>query len=196
MKMTKTVQRFALAMALGLLVTAAPVQGQTTETARPQSKRNMETRNAKMNAGASHSTMRVSQMIGMNIQNPKGKSVGEIKDVVIDARTGKIRYAAVTYGGFLGVGNKMFAVPFEAFTCKHDPEDSDERIVVLDVTQKSLEGATGFDEDSWPDFADRKFTKDLDSRYGVERKRRTGKRDRGVAFDINSDGVSVDVDPK
>jgi sporulation protein YlmC with PRC-barrel domain len=67
-------------------------------------------------------TIRASQLQGMNIQNSNGDSVGEINDLVIDS-SGKVRYVAVTYGGVLGVGSKMFAVPFEAFKVRQNPDD-------------------------------------------------------------------------
>ncbi len=120
--------------------------------------------------------IRVSQLMGYDIQNAQGESVGEIKDIVIDSRTGNVRYAAVTYGGFLGVGNKMFAVPFEAFKVQVDPDevgdddiDSDDYVLVLNVTQQQLEGEQGFDEDNWPNMADKQWAADLDKRYGVQR---------------------------
>ncbi|GAA5505803.1 PRC-barrel domain-containing protein [Novipirellula caenicola] len=122
-------------------------------------------------------TIRVSQLIGYNIQNSQGESVGEIKDIVLDARTGKVRYAAVTYGGFLGMGNKLFAVPFEAFRVQVDPDeldegdgiDSDDYVLILNVTKEQLEGQQGFDEDNWPNMADRAWARDLDKRYNVNR---------------------------
>ncbi len=122
--------------------------------------------------------IRVSQLLGYNLQNSQGESVGEIKDIVMDSRTGKIRYAAVTYGGFLGVGNKLFAVPFDAIKVQVDRNDLDDRdgnvdsddyVLVLDVTQQQLEGQQGFDEDNWPNMADRQWAADLDKRYGVNR---------------------------
>jgi len=116
-------------------------------------------------------TARVSKLIGANLQNANGDSVGEIKDLVID-HTGKIRYAAVTYGGFLGVGSKMYAVPFEAFKVRQnpsDPNDADDYVLTLNVTKQQLDGAQGFDSDRWPNFADTKFTQDLDRRYNVTR---------------------------
>ena len=137
-------------------------------------------------------TIRASQLIGQNIKNSKGDNVGEINDLVIDS-SGKIRYAAVTYGGFLGLGSKMFAVPFEAFQVRQDPDDRNNRrgtndrddravanersdrndrtnyVLTLDVTKDQLDGAQGFDNDRWPDFADTKFTQDLDRRYNVNR---------------------------
>jgi len=138
------------------------------------------------------SNVRASKLIGMNIQNAQGESVGEVSDIVLDARSGRVRYMAVTYGGFLGLGNKMFAVPFEAFKTRQDPDDRDETILTLNVTEQQLNGAVGFDEDHWPNFADTKFTSELDKRYGVERRR----RDRGVDVDVDRDGVKVDVDSK
>ncbi|TWT30273.1 PRC-barrel domain protein [Posidoniimonas corsicana] len=118
---------------------------------------------------AGHS-IRASKLIGMAIENPAEEGVGEVSDIVLDARTGKIQYVAVTYGGFLGVGNKMFAVPYQAFRVKQDPDDPndlDDRVLVLDVTQEKLEGAEGFDENHWPDTTDPTFTTRMNKRYGV-----------------------------
>ena len=143
--------------------------------------------------GKTHgSNVRVSQLTGMNIQNSQGKSLGEINDLVVDANSGKIRYAAVTYGGFLGIGNKMFAVPFEAFKWQRDPNDVKETVLVLNITQQQLEGAVGFDESHWPDFADQKFTSELDKRYGVQRN--MNDRQGSVDVDVQRDGVGVRVE--
>jgi sporulation protein YlmC with PRC-barrel domain len=143
----------------------------------------------------SGANIRVSQLTGTNIENSQGESVGEINDLVIDANTGKVRYAAITYGGFLGIGDKMFAVPFEAFKVRQDRQDADETVWILDVTQQQLEGAVGFDQDHWPNFADPKFTSQLDKRYGVERRNmRSMNRDGRIDVNVNEDGVDVDVD--
>lgn len=74
------------------------------------------------------------------------ENVGEINDLVIDAREREIRYVAVTYGGVLGIGNEMHAVPFEAFKFKADPDDQADTVLVLNVTQAQMKGAKGFDE--------------------------------------------------
>jgi sporulation protein YlmC with PRC-barrel domain len=130
----------------------------------------------KLDKKTTGATIRASQLIGTNLKNSNGDSVGEIKDLVID-NTGKVRYAAVTYGGFLGVGSKLFAVPFEAFHVSHNPNDRNDRndyVLTLDVTKDQLSGAQGFDSDRWPDFADTNFTQDLDRRYKVSRNPSTG----------------------
>ncbi|MFG0262396.1 MAG: PRC-barrel domain-containing protein [Novipirellula sp. JB048] len=151
----------------------------------------------KLDAKTSGTNIRASQLIGMNIQNDRGESVGEIEDLVIDSASGRVRYAAVTYGGIIGIGNKLFAVPFAAFQFKPDPEDpddADDYVLVLNVTQQQLEGAEGFDEDHWPNMADKNFARELDQRYGVERKARKRGRQRGVDVDVKRDGVDVDVE--
>lgn len=127
-----------------------------------------QAKTSKLDPKTSGANVRISQLNGKNIQNSQGKSVGEIKDIVINVTHGNVQYAAVTYGGFLGVGNKMFAVPFKAFEIKQNPEEPEEQILVLNVTQQQLEGAQGFDEDHWPDFADPDFSKDLHKRYQIE----------------------------
>lgn len=113
--------------------------------------------------------IRATALIGKGIESPRRKSVGEIQDVVLDARTGQISYVAVTYGGLLGFGDKLYAVPFKAFSFHKDPDDAENTILMLNVTQQQLEGAQGFSEQTWPNFADRRFTDQVDARYGVTR---------------------------
>ena len=114
--------------------------------------------------------VRGSKFVGINIVNPKGENVGEIYDLVLDSHSRSINYAVVSYGGILGIGDKLFAVPYGAFHVKPDPENKDEHIVTLDVTQEQLEGAKGFDEENWPDFANKDFLRELDDRYAPNRK--------------------------
>ena len=170
-------------------LTAAPLFAQNDPN------RNSRTAQAgQLDSATQGANIRVSQLTGMNIQNPQGKNVGEINDLVLNTNTGKIQYAAVTYGGFLGIGNKMFAVPFEAFKFQPDPNDSDETVLVLNVTQKQLEGSVGFDENSWPDFADQEFTSGLYKRYGVQRDMKN--RDARIDVNVDRNGVDVDVNRK
>ena len=188
---------YGLTLTLGLVVATVAVADDPKTVERTVNKID-STQVGTLDEVTSGSNIRASQLTGMNIQNEKGESVGEIHDLVVDANTGKIRYAAVTYGGFLGLGDKMFAVPFEAFQCKVDPDDRDEHILVLNVTQKQMEGAKGFDQAHWPNFADKTFTSELDKRYGVDRthnadRHRVGRRDRDVDVNVNRNGVDVDV---
>jgi sporulation protein YlmC with PRC-barrel domain len=127
---------------------------------------------SKLDEKTSGATVRASQLLGTNIRNSQDQNVGEIKDLVVDAKSGKVRYVAVTYGGFLGVGSKLFAVPFEAFRVRRDTDTTlrtSDYVLTLDVTKEQLEGAQGFDNDRWPDFADTRMAQELERRYKVDR---------------------------
>lgn len=114
-------------------------------------------------AGTVH---RASEIIGLNVVTPNNEdTIGEINDLVIDAQSGKIRYAAVSVGGFLGIGDTMVAVPWQAFQQNRD-EDG-ELYLSLDTTKEKLEKAPGFNQDNWPDFADPQWSTDNDRHYGV-----------------------------
>ncbi|MEQ8851957.1 PRC-barrel domain-containing protein [Gimesia sp.] len=113
--------------------------------------------------------LRAGSVLNKGITNLKQQDIGEINDFVLDSKNGKIRYAAVTYGGFLGFGNKMFAVPFEALTVLPNNNCKQDHRFLLEVSQEQLDGAAGFKQDHWPDFADQEFLKKLDLRYKVHR---------------------------
>ena len=92
---------------------------------------------------------------------PTGDNLGDVKEVVIDPRTGKIAYAVVAFGGFLGMGEKLFAIPFNAF--KYDVKENE---YVLDVSKEKLQAAPGFDPDKWPSMAEEKWNRDAYKYYG------------------------------
>lgn len=104
--------------------------------------------------------IRVSQLLGMAVRKAKGKDakeLGHVQDVMLDMRQqGSVRYAALSFGGFLGTGNKLFAIPWSAFKIHHDA-DRDKNDMVFDVTEKTLEKTPGFDKDHWPNMADRRW---------------------------------------
>jgi len=110
-----------------------------------------------------------SKFIGMDIENPKSDNLGEVKDIIIDS-TGRVRYAVVFYGGFMGMGDKMYAVPMDAFTFKRDKDmffDDDK--LILNVRKDQLKDEKGFDNKNWPNLDDETYRKQLDTRYNVDR---------------------------
>lgn len=108
-----------------------------------------------------NSPVKASSIIGTDVVNPKGENLGEVKEVVIDPRTGKVAYAVVSFGGFLGMGEKLFAIPFSAFEY-----DLAENEYVIDITKERLEAAPGFDNDHWPSMSDEKWNRTVYSYYG------------------------------
>jgi sporulation protein YlmC with PRC-barrel domain len=112
-----------------------------------------------------------SKFIGMEVENPQGENLGEIKDIMIDS-TGRVRYAAVSYGGFMGMGDKMYAVPLDAFTFKREKDMFfDDVTLILNVTQEQLKDDKGFDNKNWPNLDDEGYRKDLDTRYNIKKSR-------------------------
>ncbi len=85
-------------------------------------------------------------IIGDKVQNRQGEHMGEIKDIMLDITTGKIEYVVIEFGGFLGIGTKYFAIPFEVLEV--DPE---KKIFVFNQSKEKLEKAPGFNDDHWPE---------------------------------------------
>lgn len=103
-----------------------------------------------------------SMIAGAPVVNTDGDELGHLAELVVEMASGRIAYAVLSHGGLLGIGDKLFAVPWAAL--RPDPEN--ERFV-LGVTRDVLEQAPGFDKDNWPDMADRDFHDGLHDHYGV-----------------------------
>jgi sporulation protein YlmC with PRC-barrel domain len=84
--------------------------------------------------------------IGDKIKNAAGEDLGELKELMIDVNSGQIAYAVLSFGGFLGLGEKLFAIPWQALTL-----DAKHHAFILNVDKEKLENAPGFDNDNWPE---------------------------------------------
>ena len=82
---------------------------------------------------------------------------------MLDMRAGKVGYAVLSFGGFLGMGEKLFAVPWSALTL-----DTENKRFVLNVEKDRLKNAPGFDKDKWPNMADESWAKEIHSYYGTK----------------------------
>ena len=91
--------------------------------------------------------LKASDLIGTKVYGVDGKNLGTIKDLVIDQEDGEIQYAVLDFGGFAGIGDKYFAVPWEALHL-----DQESKRLALDLHKKDLKDAPGFDKSNWPDF--------------------------------------------
>ena len=107
-----------------------------------------------------------SSITGHNVYNLKDENIGDIKDLMIDPNTAEVVYAVLSFGGFMGIGNKLFAIPLKAlqFTDNNDT-------IRLDVSKEKLENAPSFDEDNWPTTADNDFIDSVNNHYGVKSQR-------------------------
>ncbi|HSZ24587.1 MAG TPA: PRC-barrel domain-containing protein [Cytophagaceae bacterium] len=85
-------------------------------------------------------------IIGDKVENKKGEIIGKIKDIMLNIQEGNIEYIVIEFGGFLGFGEKLFAVPFSALKLNHKKED-----FILDVEKEFLEKAPGFNKEHWPE---------------------------------------------
>lgn len=105
-----------------------------------------------------------STITGQNVHNLEGKNIGDIKELMIDPSRAKVVYAVLEFGGFMGIGSKLFAIPLESLQFS-EKDDS----ITLDVNKEKLENAPSFDKDNWPMTADTKFVDSVYKHYGQER---------------------------
>lgn len=91
--------------------------------------------------------MRASKMIGMSAHDREGKAVGVIKDIVLDADTGRVHYVVLSSGGALGIGEKLHAVPMSRVRV------DGKRALALDLGKSDLAAVTTFDQARWPDWS-------------------------------------------
>lgn len=105
---------------------------------------------------------RTSKIVGLAVKNEKAEDLGKIEDLVMD-QNGSVRYGVISFGGFLGFNNKLFAVPFKALHIKHDPGSSSYYVQVNGVSKAHLEQAEGFPSDKWPTFTDDEVNTKIDA---------------------------------
>jgi len=117
----------------------------------------------RLGGGPGPRLMGADTLVGNDVYNHKGEDLGDIKEIMLDMRTGTVSYAVLSFGGFLGMGEKLFAVPWNALTL-----DTANKRFVLNVEKASLENAPGFDKDKWPDMADQSWAQQIHSFYGTQ----------------------------
>jgi sporulation protein YlmC with PRC-barrel domain len=101
-----------------------------------------------------------SAISGDAVVTKEGENLGRIEDLMIDLEYGRIAYVVVSLGGFLGIGDRLLAIPWDVLS--RDPQG---KRFILDVNKERLRHAPGFDKDHWPQMADRKWGQDVHSYY-------------------------------
>ena len=101
-------------------------------------------------------------LIGNDVFNQDAEDLGDIKEIMLDMRSGRISYAVLSFGGFMGLGDKLFAVPWAALKL-----DTVNKRFVLDVNKDHLADAPGFNKEHWPDMADVTWERSIHAYYGT-----------------------------
>lgn len=117
---------------------------------------------ARSGDGPGPALMGADTLMGNDVYNKSEEDLGDIKEFMIDMTTGKIAYAVLSFGGVLGLGDKLFAVPWSALTL-----DTVNHRFTLDVAKDTLSKAPGFDKDNWPVMSDKTWASGVHSFYGA-----------------------------
>jgi len=117
-------------------------------------------------SGPGPALMGADTLIGDSVVNAQEEDLGDIKEIMLDMQTGQVAYAVLAFGGFLGMGEKLFAVPWQALHL-----DTVNKRMVLNVDKERLKNAPGFDKDAWPDMSDISWANGIHSFYGTDAQR-------------------------
>jgi hypothetical protein len=107
--------------------------------------------------------VKATKIIGDKVVNRAGEDLGKIEELMLDPEMGRVAYAVLSFGGFLGMGEKLFAIPFEALKL-----EAGHNQFSLDIAKDKLKNAPGFDKDHWPKTADRAWGTSIYTYYGYK----------------------------
>jgi sporulation protein YlmC with PRC-barrel domain len=105
----------------------------------------------------------VEDVMGYKVENPQGEKLGKIETLLLDLAEGRILCAVLSFGGFLGMGEKLFPIPLNALSFR-----ADEKRVILNVDKEILKSAPGYDRDSLPNVNDREWASMIYTHYGYD----------------------------
>jgi sporulation protein YlmC with PRC-barrel domain len=105
---------------------------------------------------------RAKTFLGDEVYNQREDRLGTLKEFMLDLDSGRICYAVMSSGGFLGVGEKLFAIPWRALTL-----DAENACFVLNIAEERLMNSPGFDKRHWPDMSDAAWVQETNTFYGI-----------------------------
>ena len=112
-------------------------------------------------SGPGPEIMAANTLDGDDVINATGEKLGSIQNIMLDVPNGRVAYAVLSTGGFLGLGDRLFAIPWSALTL-----DTDRKCFILDQQREDFESAPGFDKDHWPAMADLTWATSVHEYYG------------------------------
>lgn len=113
-------------------------------------------------AGPGPYVMAASTLDGDRVFSSDNQEIGKIKEIMLEVASGRIVYAVMSSGGFLGIGDKLLALPWSALTL-----DTTHKCFVLNVAAERVKNAPGFDKDHWPAMADLEWGTAVHEYYGT-----------------------------
>lgn len=108
-------------------------------------------------------TLSVKTFFGNGVVNPQGEDLGKVEEIMLDIHSGRVAYVVLSFGGFLGLGDKLFAVPWDSLAL-----DTNRQVFVLNVDRETLQNAPGFDKNNWPLTGDTEWLANIYKYYGFE----------------------------
>ncbi len=136
-------------------------------------------------SGPGPELMGAGTLMGEDVYNHKEEDLGDIKEIMLDMRTGEVAYAVLSFGGILGMGEKLFAVPWESLTL-----DTINKRFLLDVDKDQLKNAPGFDKDHWPDMGSEDWAQEIQTFYGTGSRSGAARSSRSTSGAGSSGGIT------
>ncbi len=109
-----------------------------------------------------HQIVNADDVIGVKVRNLQGDDLGKVEALMLDKREGHVAYVVLSFGGFLGMGDKLFAMPWSIFTY----DDANECFVIA-VDKETLKNSPGFDKEHWPDMSSPTWGASIHKYYGA-----------------------------
>ena len=114
-------------------------------------------------AGPGPEVMGAYTLVGDKVSNAQGENLGKIEEIMIDMASGRVAYAVMSFGGIMGMGEKLFAIPWKSLQL-----DTANKQFLLNVDKERLKNAPGFDKNAWPRMADERWATEVHTYYGAD----------------------------
>ncbi|MCW5590256.1 MAG: PRC-barrel domain-containing protein [Legionellales bacterium] len=108
----------------------------------------------------SHNLVKTDQVIGVKVINQEDNNLGKIEELVLNKYEGNVEYAVLSFGGIMGIGDKLFPLPWKSLS--YEP---DKNAFVINESKERLKNAPGFDKAHWPDLTSQTFTNQINTFY-------------------------------
>jgi hypothetical protein len=105
--------------------------------------------------------MRLSEMLKSTVENRHGEKLGTIQDFMVGT-DGCLKYAILSHGGFLGIGDVLIPIPFAALMT-----GGEKGTAVLDIDKQTLERALSFESKTWPEFSSGEWEEKIDRYFAA-----------------------------